>query len=349
MYQLSVNRERLGKAARVSYLFVAVALILIGWLHLGPATIAALFAYLALTKLHPQIRRGRALAVILFLILLAGLAYAIGYVVNQSVRVLPEVADQAIPSVLQWAKHYSIELPFTDYDSLKELALESVKSQVQYLGSFARFARGATTQFLFVVVGLVIAIGLFLNPRIELERASGRAPNNLYSVCCAAIAERFRTFFQSFATVMGAQVIISAINTVLTSIFVVTVHLDYAAVVIGATFLCGLVPVVGNLVSNSIVVGVAITMSPRLAVAALIFLVVIHKLEYFLNSKIVGERIRNPFWLTLLALIVGERLMGIPGMVLAPVVLNYIKLEASRIEVDPVPERVAGSNPEAVS
>jgi len=53
-------------------------------------------------------------------------------------------------------------------------------------------------------------------------------------------------------------------------------------------------------------------------------------LEYFLNSKIVGWRIRNPLWLTLLALIVGERLLGVPGMILAPIVLNYIKLEASQ-------------------
>jgi predicted PurR-regulated permease PerM len=70
-----------------------------------------------------------------------------------------------------------------------------------------------------------------------------------------------------------------------------------------------------------------------MAITCLVFLVVVHKLEYFLNSKIVGDRIRNPFWLTLLGLILGEKLMGIPGMILAPVVLNYIKVEASRIKV----------------
>jgi predicted PurR-regulated permease PerM len=67
-----------------------------------------------------------------------------------------------------------------------------------------------------------------------------------------------------------------------------------------------------------------------MALIALIFLVVLHKLEYFLNSKIIGDRIRNPMWLTLLGLIVGEKLMGIPGMILAPVVLYYIKVEAKR-------------------
>jgi predicted PurR-regulated permease PerM len=70
-----------------------------------------------------------------------------------------------------------------------------------------------------------------------------------------------------------------------------------------------------------------------MAMAALIFLIVIHKLEYFLNSKIVGWRIHNPLWLTLLGLIVGERVLGLPGMILAPVILYYIKLEASATKV----------------
>jgi len=95
------------------------------------------------------------------------------------------------------------------------------------------------------------------------------------------------------------------------------------------TFLCGLLPVVGNLISNAIIVGIAFTVSPKEALVALIFLVCIHKLEYFLNGKIIGRRINNPLWLTLLALVLGERLMGVPGIILAPVVLHYVKVEAS--------------------
>src|SRR4029079_15044424 len=92
-----------------------------------------------------------------------------------------------------------------------------------------------------------------------------------------------------------------------------------------------------NLISNTIIVAIAFTVSPRLALAALAFLVLIHKLEYFLNSKIIGDRIRNPVWLTLLGLILGEKLMGIPGMILAPVILNYLKMEASGLEVPAAP------------
>jgi len=34
-------------------------------------------------------------------------------------------------------------------------------------------------------------------------------------------------------------------------------------------------------------------------------------------------------------LIIGEIVMGIPGMILAPVGLNYVRVEMSKIEVPP--------------
>jgi len=109
--------------------------------------------------------------------------------------------------------------------------------------------------------------------------------------------------------------------------------MPHAPLLIAVTFICGLVPIAGNLASNTVIVFVALTVSLKLAVFGLLFLVVIHKLEYFLNSKIIGDRIRNPVWLTLIALIIGERLMGIPGLILAPVVLNYLRVEMLTVEV----------------
>ena len=273
------------------------------------------------------------MAIALFLLLMAASLYGLGYTIDQTIRTLPDVADQAIPSIIQWAKLHQIEPPFSDYDSLKDWATDTVKGQIHYLASVAKFARGATTQFAFVIIGLVVAISMFLNHQLELGRNPRQEATNFYSLCCDLIALRFATLYQSFATVMGAQIIISAINTVLTAVFVFAVSLPHASVIIGLTFLFGLIPIIGNLISNSIIVAIAFTVSPGTALLALAFLVVIHKLEYFLNGKIVGHRIRNPLWLTLLALVLGEKLMGLPGMVLAPVLLYYVKLEASLFKI----------------
>lgn len=322
------------KPARFSFAVLAATLVLVGFLHLGGPLLALLFSYFALTKLGEFIRN-KWLTFGVFLLIVAGLAYASVHFIGAAITALPKIAENSIPSATAWAQAREIELPFTDFESLKNVAMDALKEQVHYLRNFANFARNATTLIVFAIIGVVAAVSLFFNSQLDIFPESHAVRHNLYSICCDEISNRFREFYNSFATVMGAQMTISCINTVLTSIFVLAVGLPYAPVIIGITFLCGLVPIVGNVISNTVIVFVGFIVSPKVAFGALIFLVVIHKLEYFLNSKIIGDRIRNPIWLTLFGLIVGEKLMGIPGMILSPVVLNYLRVELSKVEVDP--------------
>ena len=69
------------------------------------------------------------------------------------------------------------------------------------------------------------------------------------------------------------------------------------------------------------------TISLQLATVGLIYLVIIHKLEYLLNSRIIGGLIDTPMWMTLLGLVIGEALMGVPGVLLAPALLHYARAE----------------------
>jgi len=181
-----------------------------------------------------------------------------------------------------------------------------------------------------LIIGIVVAVSLFLDARFQLEPEKQAIDDNIYASVWKEVGARFKTFYHSFDTVMGAQIVISAINTTLTSAFLLWNGFPHIPVIIVMTFLCGLLPIIGNLISNTLIVGVAFTLSPNTALWSLVFLVVLHKLEYFLNSKVIGDRIKNPMWLTLLGLIIGETLMGSPGMILAPVVLHYIKVEASK-------------------
>jgi len=327
------------KQARVSYWFIVVTIFIVGWLHLATPLLTSLFGYFVLSKLSFG-GKGKWLPVSLFVIVVIGIAYGLAHFTNQALNALPKIAETTIPSILAWAEQRDIDLPFTDFQSLKERAMETVR-EVKNIGNVANFAKIAAAQLVFLVIGCVVAVSLFFNAQVVLDRASQR-PNNLYAACADEIAQRFRSLYHSFVTVMGAQILISAINTVLTSVFVFAVHLPHAMVVIGVTFFCGLLPVIGNLISNTIIVSISFTISPKMAVAALVFLVVIHKLEYLLNSKIIGDRIKNPIWLTLLGLILGEKLMGIPGMILAPVLLNYLKVESSKFEAPVKP----GEKPE---
>jgi predicted PurR-regulated permease PerM len=319
---------------RISFAFIALVLVLVGWLDMGALLLSILFSYFVIAKLDFMKPRGKWLAVAVFLALLAALAYALTYFIHETVKALPKIAERAVPAIIHWATEHQIALPFTDLNSLEEKSFEFARSQASNLGDFADFARGATTQFVYFSVGCLVAIGLFLDPRLELDDPAATTRNNLYSRCCEEISRRFAMFYRSFDMVMNAQVTISAINTVLTAIFVASMGLPHLVVAVGLTFLCGFIPVIGNLLSNTLVVALGFMVSPAKGLWALAFLVVIHKLEYFLNSKIIGAKIHTSIWLTLLALLLGERLMGITGMVLAPVVLHYIRIEASKIPAD---------------
>src|SRR5947208_101360 len=63
------------------------------------------------------------------------------------------------------------------------------------------------------------------------------------------------------------------------------------------------------------------------AMGSLLFLIVIHKLEYFLNARIVGRRIECHAWELLLAMLVMEAAFGIAGVFAAPIYYAYLKDE----------------------
>ena len=325
-----------ASAVRFSYLLVTGVLIAAAWLRLGTLVVTILFALFALHRLN--FARRRWLAGALFIIVFAAAFYGFFLFIQQAARELPRIVDDVIPTITQHAQRFNFDIPVVDFDGTKEVIRKMLREN---LGGLASFFKLASRQFIMLAAGIVIALGIFLQRRpppasdAPAPDAPGTPDANLYTCCHDASCRRFSAFFGSFETVMGAQIIISGINTLFTACFFLGCHLlgfglPYPEFLIPLTFLCGILPIVGNIISNCFIVGIALTVSLELAAAALVFLVLIHKLEYFLNSQIIGSRIRQPMWLTLVGLIVGEYLMGIPGVILAPVVLHYIKVEASR-------------------
>jgi predicted PurR-regulated permease PerM len=299
-------------------------MVLIAGLHLGVFLLTSLFGYLVLETFC--FRRKKMLSVALYLVVVALIASGLVYFSSLAYRTFPKIAATSIPAMAGFAEKNGIQLPFTDYVSLKGEAIGMAQEGVTTIG---RYARVASFQFVLLLAGLVVAVSIFLNPYWTAERPSPATSENLYSSLTRQIGARFRLLYRSFAKVIGAQLAISVINTTLTAIFLLANGYPHIALLVMLVMLCGLLPIVGNLMSNFVIMGVGFTLSPRTGLFALIFLIAIHKLEYFLNSKIIGRRINSPMWLTLIGLVLGERLMGIPGMILAPVLLHYIKVEVS--------------------
>jgi len=104
-------------------------------------------------------------------------------------------------------------------------------------------------------------------------------------------------------------------------------RLPLSKTLVMVTFIVGLLPVIGNLVSNAIIVGISLSVSFGTAVASLAFLIIIHKLEYFLNARIIGGQIEARAWELLLAMLAMEAAFGLPGVIAAPIFYAYLKRE----------------------
>ena len=175
-----------------------------------------------------------------------------------------------------------------------------------------------------------VLIGMVIGAMVSLRDALGDAER---APLARALAERIFRLGEAFRRIVFAQVRISALNTFFTAIYLVGVlpffgvHLPLTKTMIVVTFLAGLLPVVGNLISNSVIVIVSMAHSPQVAFSSLGFLVVIHKLEYFLNARIVGGQINARAWELLTAMLVMESAFGIAGLVAAPIAYAWLKDE----------------------
>jgi predicted PurR-regulated permease PerM len=174
-----------------------------------------------------------------------------------------------------------------------------------------------------VVAGSMVGLLAFFH------QAGGAAPKPL----AKALSERMAHLRSAFEAVVFAQARISALNTLLSALYLYLllplfgVQLPMRATLVVVTFAAGLLPVVGNLLSNSAVVLLSLSAGPKVALASLAYLVFIHKIEYVLNAKIVGSRIHSQAWEVLMSMVFLEVAFGLPGLVLAPVIYAYAKGE----------------------
>lgn len=173
-----------------------------------------------------------------------------------------------------------------------------------------------------ILIGMVVGALLALKAPVPLE---ARRP------MARAIAESAKRMGDAFRRVVFAQAWIASINTVFTALYLAVllplmgIHLPLVKTMIAVTFLAGLMPILGNLISNTVIVLVSLSVSINIAVGSLVFLISIHKLEYFLNARIIGSHIRSQAWELLIAMLVMEALFGIAGLIAAPIYYAFAK------------------------
>jgi predicted PurR-regulated permease PerM len=175
-----------------------------------------------------------------------------------------------------------------------------------------------------------VLLGMVIGGMTALHQFKGIASRPPFA---SALFARARTLADAFDKIVFAQVKISALNTCLTALYLLVIlplcgiRLPLLTVLIPFTFVVGLLPVVGNLISNTAIVLISLGVSPGVALASLVLLILIHKLEYFTNARIVGGEVQASAWELLCAMLVMEAIFGMAGLIAAPVAYAWLKAE----------------------
>ncbi len=217
-----------------------------------------------------------------------------------------------------------------------DLKLRAVEWGRGHLGQSFDVARRTGANVVLLVVAFVITF-LIAHDRIARPQAADPvpAPVDLWHFLSLFLARKIGAFYGFFRQVMAGQVVISLVNTVLTFGLLVALNIPHKVALTVLVFVFGLLPIVGNLISNTLICLSAFIWAGLLQVlVALAFLVIIHKLEYFLNGKIIGNIVKLPMSLTLLGLIVGEAMFGISGMILSIPVILFVRAELTAVGLE---------------
>jgi predicted PurR-regulated permease PerM len=317
-----------------SAIVMGLALLLVLPFNLLPCLLAGLLVHEVIDSMTPPLQRlfagrqGRVLAVgllsvLVILVLTALFAGAFSLVLHevnnpgQLLGKLMGVIDRARDQLPESLVTY---LP-ANVDDIRAIIHEWLRGHVAEL---QLLGKGAVHLFVTVIIGMVLGAVIALNSTPDHSQLRPLA---------GAMLMRVTRFALAFRNIVFAQIKISLLNTLFTAIFLIGVlpllgvDLPLTKTLILLTFIAGLLPVVGNLISNTAIFVVGLSVSVWVALGALGYLVLIHKVEYFLNARIVGGQINAKAWELLLAMLVFDALFGLAGLVAAPIFYAYIKDE----------------------
>jgi predicted PurR-regulated permease PerM len=307
--------------------------------HLVSALIVGLTLYLILDRVSDgfkgRLSRGwvRPVALLIVTVATAAIVTAgvalLATLLRRGAGNLPEMMEQMaeiLGSVRLWlggvGRQFIPEV-LTDAEDFKVMAMAWLKTHALM---FRAGSLWIGIGLVHMIMGGLLAIMVFFRHATQQDEVN-RAP------LARQLVDKVDRFAHAFGQIAVAQIKISAANTALTALYLLValplfgIHVPFGTTLVVLTFLCGLIPVLGNLISNTVITILSMGISVGTAVASLTFLVVIHKLEYLINSRIVGGETDSQAWEILLAIIVGETAFGVGGVIIAPIVYAFVKRE----------------------
>ncbi len=147
----------------------------------------------------------------------------------------------------------------------------------------------------------------------------------------AGLHEALIRYTHAFYILLRAQFYIACWNACCTALFIyialplVGTELPFREALLLFTWTVSLIPAVGNVLANTALALLCIPHGLGVTVGALVYSVLVHKAEYLINARILGKQVNAGIAEMLLSILLGERLFGMPGLILGPVTYVYAK------------------------
>lgn len=316
----------------ISYLLMFTLMILIIPLHLFPCFISGLLSYEVIVSLTPLFEplvgsvRSRwvvvtfiAIFVVTIMILCTiGIVTFLTSDIQRSIDITTET-NRIFLNINNKIPNYFLSFLPKSAEELKNQLFFLIESNLIIIRNMGRsFLHGLFTIFIGLILGAVISLS---------------KPSNHNTYFTQQLLERLHYLSEAFRKIVFAQIKVSLVNTILTSIMILLIcplfgiYLPLIKILIMSTFIFGLLPIIGNLISNFMIIISALSISLSIGIIMFIYLILIHKLEYFLNAEIVGNRINAKAWELLLAMLIFEAAFGLKGLIAAPIYYAYLKTE----------------------
>ena len=323
------------RADLAAWIVAAIILGLIIELHLLSALLAGLLVFKLVDVITPWLRlralgrdgpRVLAVTLIASTVIAALVGIGIGLVAlfrhsGESVPLLMQKMAQIIENARAMLPEALRNYVPEDGETMQRTIAEWLRSNA---GALQLAGRGISRSLVHVLMGMIIGA------LVSMQKAASHKERRPLS---ELIVRHGALLASAFQRVVFAQFWISLINTMFTWLYLDVilrlfgVELPLVKSLVALTFVIGLLPIIGNLLSNSAIVIVCLSQGVPVAAASLVFLIAIHKFEYFLNARIIGSHINARAWEMLIAMLVMEAAFGITGLVAAPIFYAYFKEE----------------------
>lgn len=219
-------------------------------------------------------------------------------------------------------------------DNLKSYGIEEIETISQIYDKILEYFK-SNINVITTSLGLLtkVLIGVIFGLIFHFNKVDAKANTNLEGRVINDISYYSHKIFVSFKNLMEIQVLVSLMNTTIVSFMALALtpiindnnFLPYWYVIIPLTAILSLIPVVGNVLINILLILGTIQVSIWWVVFGVGMFIGIHKLELILIGSKIKEKVGLPFGYILTSMLLGELLFhSMSGMLLGMVILLTI-------------------------